>query len=95
MVRINFGVHLPSFHYERTQWTRLTGKDMQDIIFYPPTQKTTPACRNAGHFGVQTRHIARMNAKRITPKALCVGGYASADSAEEHGGTIGFAREAP
>jgi hypothetical protein len=20
---------------------------------YPPTQKTTPACRNAGHFGVQ------------------------------------------
>jgi 1,4-alpha-glucan branching enzyme len=26
---------------------------------------------------------------------LCVGGYASADSAEEHGGTTGFARGAP
>src|SRR4030043_2484696 len=28
-------------------------------------------------------------------EALCVGGYASADSAEEHGGTTGFARGAP
>ena len=26
---------------------------------------------------------------------MCVGGYASADSAEEHGGTTGFARGAP
>jgi len=26
---------------------------------------------------------------------LCVGGYASADSAEEHGGTTGSARGAP
>ena len=28
-------------------------------------------------------------------EALSVGGYASADSAEEHGGTRGFARGAP
>jgi len=48
-----------------------------------------------------------MNAKRITLRSLVrpssavacyggwIGGYASADSAEEHGGTTGFARGAP
>jgi hypothetical protein len=31
----------------------------------------------------------------LASEALCVGGYASADSAEGHGGTMGFARGAP
>jgi len=34
-----------------------------------------------------------MNAKRIIPQALCVGGYVLADSAEEDGGATGFAVE--
>ena len=33
--------------------------------------------------------------KGLPSEALCVGGYASADSAEEHGGTTGSARGAP
>ena len=47
----------------------------------------TPACRHG--------LWPWMNAKGITLEASCVGGYASADSAEEHGGTTGFARGAP
>jgi hypothetical protein len=38
---------------------------------YPPTQKTTPACRNAGHFGVQARPMAVDECEEDNPPKPC------------------------